>query len=206
MKSLFSFRKALIVGFFAMMFSAAAMADTKLEPTWVKEGVNWGQYSKFLVRPLEIDNVKVVRPPWAEDDPNEWVLEIESLESIQAIFRDVMKDVLSADSGYPVVYADGKDVLEVEVEILSIMPWVRPGSDGTVDGMEMTTMGSGEITASVKLRDSKNRELLLLFEGDKAVGEEYKEFTTANNVANLEKMFKTFAKRLRTSMDHYHDK
>jgi hypothetical protein len=189
-----------------MMFSATAMADTKLEPTWVKEGVSWGQYSKFLVRPLEIDNVKGVRPPWAEDDPNEWVLEIESLEAIQAIFRDAMKDVLSADSGYPVVYADGKDVLEVEVEILSIMPWVRPGSDGKVDGMEVTTMGTGEITASVKLRDSKTRELLLLFEGDKAVGEEYKEFTTANNVANLEKMFKTFATRLRVSMDHYHDK
>lgn len=206
MKSLFSFRKALIVGFFAMMFSTVAMADAKLEPTWVKEGVNWAQYSKFLVKPLAIDNVKVVRPPWAEDDPNEWILEIESLEAIQAIFRDAMKDVLSGNNGYPLVYADGKDVLEVEVEILAIMPWVRPGSDGTEDGMEVTTLGTGEITASVELRDSKTRELLLLIEGDKAVGEEYKEFTTANNVANVENMFTRFATRLRNSMDRVHGK
>lgn len=206
MKSLFSFRKALIVGFFAMMFSTVAIADSQIEPTWVKEGVNWGQYNKFLVKPLAIDNVKVVRPPWAEDDPNEWILEIESLEAIQAIFRDAMKDVLSGNDGYPLVYADGKDVLEVEVEILAIMPWVRPGSDGTEDGMEVTTLGTGEITASVELRDSKNRELLLLIEGDKAVGEEYKEFTTANNVANVENMFTRFAKRLRNSMDRVHGK
>ena len=168
--------------------------------------MNWGQYNKFLVKPLAIENVKVVRPPWAEDDPNEWTLEIESLEAIQAIFRDAMKDVLSGNGGYPLVYVDGKDVLEVEVEILSIMPWIRPGSDDEDDGMEVTTLGTGEITASVELRDSKTRELLLLIEGDKAVGEEYKEFTTANNVANVENMFTSFAKRLRNSMDRVHGK
>lgn len=206
MKSLFSFRRGLIVGLISMMFSTLAVADKQIEPTWVKDGVNWTQYNKFLVRPLAIDNVKVVRPPWAEDDPKEWTLEIEDLESIQAIFRDSMKDVLTANSGYPVVYADGKDVLEVEVEILAIMPWIRPGSDTTKDGMQIETLGSGEITASVELRDSKTRELLLLIEGDKAVGEEYAEFSTANNVANISKMFTSFATRLRNSMDRVHGK
>jgi hypothetical protein len=105
-----------------------------------------------------------------------------------------------------VVYTDGKDVLEVEVEILAIMPWLRPGSDTQKDGMEVETLGSGEITASVELRDSKTRELLLLLEGDKAVGEEYQQFTAANNAANLEKMFTTFAKRLRAALDKVHGK
>ena len=206
MKSRYSFRMALIVGFIAMVFSMSATSQSKIEPTWEKEGVDWGQYSKFLVKPLIIDNVKLVRPPLAEDDPKEWVLEIESLEAIQAIFRDAMKDGLSSNDGYPVVYSDGKDVLEVEVEILSIMPWIRPGSGETKDGMQVTTMGTGEITASVELRDSRTRELLLLIEGDKAVGEEYKEFTTANNVANVENMFTRFATRLRNSMDKVHGK
>lgn len=206
MKSRYSFRMALIVGFIAMVFSMSATSQSKIEPTWEKEGVDWGQYNRFLVKPLIIDNVKLVRPPWAEDDPQEWILEFESLEAIQAIFRDSMKDGLSSNDGYAVVYSDGKDVLEVEVEILSIMPWIRPGSGGTKDGMQVTTMGTGEITASVELRDSKTRELLLLIEGDKAVGEEYKEFTTANNVANVENMFTRFATRLRNSMDKVHGK
>ncbi len=206
MKSLLSLRRGLIAGLFAMLFSTVALAEAPAEPTWVKEGVDWAQYNKFLVMPLNIDNVKVVRPPWAEDDPKEWTIELEGLATIQSIFRDAMKDVLTANDGYPVVYTDGKDVLEVEVEILAIMPWIRPGSDTTKDGMEVETLGSGEITASVELRDSKTRELLLLLEGDRAVGEEYQQFTAENNVANLEKMFTAFATRLRNAMDRVHGK
>lgn len=205
MKSEFINRGKLFAGLFVMLFSASAFAQ-HVEPTWVKEGVEWGQYSKFLVKPLNIDDVKVVRPPWAEDDPREWTLEIESLEAIQAIFRDAMKDVISGNDGYPLVYIDGKDVLEVEVELLSIMPWLRPGGDDDLDGYEVKTLGSGEITARVELRDSTTRELLLLIEGDKAVGEKYKQFTTANNVSNVEAMFRRFATRLRNSMDRIHGK
>ena len=207
MKPVFLNRGKLLLGLFVMMFATSLAADApQVEPTWVKEGVDWTQYDKFLVHPLKIDRVAVLRPPWAEDDPKEWALEIESLQAIQAIFRDAMKDTLTADSGYPLVYAPGKGVLEVEVEILAIMPWIRPGSDGTKDGMQVTTLGTGEITASVEIRDSKTRELLLLIAGVKAVGEEYKEFTTENNVANVENMFTRFAKRLRNSMDRIHGK
>ena len=204
MKSVFSIHGKLLAGLMLVLFSASALAQA--EPTWVRDGVDWSQYSKFLVKPLNVDDVKLVRPPWAEDDPEEWELQIESLEAIQAIFRDQMKEGLSGNNGYPLVYAAGPGVLEVEVEILSIMPWIRPGSDGTKDGMQVTTMGTGELTASVELRDAKNRELLLLLEGEKSVGEEYKEFTTANNVANVENMFKSFALRLRTAMDKVHGK
>ena len=206
MKSVFVNRGKLLIGLIVMLFSTSVAAQTQLEPTWVKEGVDWSKYTQFLVHPLNVDNVAVMRPPWAEDDPKEWKLEIESLQAIQAIFRDAMKDTLTANNGYPLVYAADENVLEVEVEILSIMPWIRPGSGYTKDGMQVTTLGTGEITASVELRDSKTRELLLLIEGDKAVGEEYKEFTTANNVANVENMFTGFAKRLRNAMDRVHGK
>lgn len=208
MKSVLVNRGKLLIGLLVMVFSTSVMAESKasLDPTWVKEGVTWSKYTKFLVHPLEIDRVAVLRPPWAEDDPKEWTLEIEDLQAIQAMFRDAMKDVLSADNGYPLVYAPGDDVLEVEVEILAIMPWVRPGSDGYKDGMKVTTLGTGEITASVEMRDSKSRELLLMIAGEKAVGEEYKEFTLENNVANVSNMFTKFANRLRKAMDEVHGK
>ena len=32
-----------------------ALAEAPAEPTWVKEGVDWSQYNKFLVMPLNID-------------------------------------------------------------------------------------------------------------------------------------------------------
>lgn len=204
MKSDILKRGRLLIGLLALMFSSAALAQ--LEPTWVKEGVNWQQYSKFLVKPLNVDDVKVIRPPWAQDDPREWTIDIQDLEAMQAIFRDVMREVLSGNGGYPLVYADGKDVLEVEVELLSIMPWLRPGGDEELEGFEVKTLGSGEITGRVELRDSTTRELLLLIEGDKAVGEKYAQFTQENNISNVQSMFARFATRLRNSMDRVHGK
>jgi len=206
MKSNFLKRGKLLIGLFVLSFSTVSFADVQLEPTWVKPDVNWGQYSKFLVKPLNIDDVKVVKPPYAEDDKSEWTLDVEDLEGMQALFRDIMKDVLSGNDGYPVVYSDGRDVLEVEVEILNIMPWLKPGSGSNVDGHQVKTLGSGEITARVELRDSETRELLLLIEGDKAIGEKYKEFTVENNISNVQFMFTRFATRLRNSMDKVHGK
>jgi hypothetical protein len=207
MKSEFLGRGKLVATVFALIFSTAVQAQDRLEPTWVKDGVNWEQYNKFLVKPLNVDDVKVLRPPWAEDDPEDWTLQIEDLQGMQAMFRDIMKDVLTADDGYPVVYLDGEDVLEVEVEILNIMPWLRPGSDGSDDdGHTVKTLGSGELKARVELRDSQTRELLLLIEGVGAVGEKYKTFNAKNNIANVQGMFNSFANRLRNSMDRVHDK
>jgi hypothetical protein len=206
MKSEFLNRGKFLIGLFVMLFSTVSFADIRLEPTWVKEGVNWGQYSKFLVKPLNIDDVNVIKPPWAEDDKSEWTLDIQDLEGMQALFRDVMKNVLEGNKGYPLVYADGKDVLEVEVELLNIMPWLKPGSGGEIDGHEVKTLGSGEITARLEIRDSTTRELLLMIEGEKAVGEQYKQFTRDNNISNVQYMFTRFATRLRNSMDRVHGK
>jgi len=204
MKSELLMRGKLVFGLFVMLFSSAVVADMQIEATWVKQGVDWAKYKKFEVKPLNVEDVKVIKPAYAVDDPSDWTIEISDLEGMQAIFRDVMKDVLTANDGYPVVYIDGEDVLEVEVEILNIMPWLKPGSSSEMDGHEVTTLGSGEITARVEIRDSTTRDLLLMIEGDKAVGQQYNEFTAANNISNVEFMFTRFATRLRNSMDQIH--
>lgn len=204
MKSGFFNRGSMLIGLVAMFFTSAALAQ--VEPTWVKEGVNWQQYGKFLVHPLDVDNVRVIKPPYAQDDPSDWSLDVQDLAGIQAIFRDVMQRELSGNGGYPLVYAPGSDVVEVEVELLSITPWLKPGGDESLQGYVVTTLGSGEIAGRVEMRDSTTRELLLLIEGDKAVGEKYTEFTRANNASNVEAMFTSFAKRVRAAMDRVHGK
>jgi hypothetical protein len=207
MKSEFFTRGKLVFGLAAMLFSSVAMAGTDpLDPTWVRPDTDFSKYTKFLVKPLNLSDVKILRPPWAQDDPIEWKLETISLEAIQDIFLEAMKETLEADGGYPLVDQPGADVLEVDMELLSIMPYVRPGSDGTDDGHEVITLGSGEVTGTAELRDSTSRALLILLEGERVAGEEYKEFTTENNIYNLRAMFTAFAKRLRVAMDKVHGK
>jgi hypothetical protein len=177
-----------------------------LEPTWVKPDVQWAQYTKFLITPLDVSDVKLLRPPWAEDDPKDWSIEDEDLQLLQNIFRDIMRTTLEANDGYSVVHVAGDGVLQVEVELLSIMPYIRPGKRETSQGQQYVTLGSGEVNAKSEFRDSQSRELLLLLEGEKTVGQEYKEHTDSNIVANLEFMFGNFATRLRKAMDRVHGK
>ena len=205
MKSGLSNRGTLLVGIVVMLLSSTQYAESdSLEPTWVKPDVDWARHTKLLVTPLDVSDVKLLKPPWAEDDPKDWSIEDEDLQLLQDIYRDVMKGTLEADGGYSVVHVAGDDVLQVEVELLSIMPYIRPGKRETSQGQPYITLGSGEVTGKSEFRDSQTRELLLLLEGEKTVGREYKEHTDANIVANLEYMFGSFAARLRKAMDRVH--
>ncbi len=207
MKSEFFTRGKLVFGLAVMLFSSVVWAGTDpLDPTWVRPDTDFSKYTKFLVKPLNLSDVKVLRPPWAQDDPVEWKLETIALDAIQDIFQEAMKEVLEADGGYPVVDKPGEDVLEVDMELLSIMPYIRPGSGGKDDGHEIVTLGSGEVTGTAELRDSTSRALLILLEGQRVAGEEYKQFTEENNIANVRGMFTAFARRLRVAMDKVHGK
>ncbi|MGD8346251.1 MAG: DUF3313 family protein [Lysobacterales bacterium] len=200
MKSSFSIRAKLAAILVLFLFSSSLWAQA--QPTWVKEGVDWTAYTKFLIQPLKLDDVKLVPPPWAADDPKEWKLNIENLEAV----RDIYADVMTAELEGKVAEAAAPGVIEVEAEILSVTPWIRPGSDSSKDGMQVTTLGTGELSASIELRDAATGELLLLLEGERAVGDEYKEFTQENNISNIEKMFAAFAHRLGDALDNVHGK
>lgn len=206
MKSQIIKRAAVVAALSATLISSAVTADEGLlDPTWHKAGTDWKQYSAFLVKPLDIDDVKVLKPAWAEDDGEDWTIQTMDKAAVQAIFSKAMADTLQDDRGWPIVSEPAANVLEVEVEMLSVTPWLKPGSSDMVDGHNVTTLGSGEVNGRVELRDSQTRELLLLIEGERAVGQEYIEFNAENNADNLHAMFAEFAQRLRASMDRVHD-
>lgn len=207
MKSEFFNHGKLMIGLALLLFSGLALGQSGgLDPTWVRPDTDFSKYTKFLVKPLNLHDVKIVRPPWAMDDPIEWTLQTIDKEAIQDIFMEAITGALEADGGYPVVGLPGDDVLEVDLELLSIMPYVRPGSDGSDDGHEIVTLGSGEVTGTAELRDSMSRALLILIEGERVAGEEYKQFTKDNNISNLHSMFAAFGKRLRVALDKVHGK
>jgi hypothetical protein len=204
MKPKFMSRGAVTAGFLALLWSATALAQSPMQPSWVKDGIDWTQYTKYLVKPLVIDDVRLVPPPWAEN-PDEWKLEVRNPDTVQQLFHDAISAELAEDGADILTDAPGPGVLEVEVEILSVTPWLRPGSASKVDGMNVSTLGSGELLATVEMRDGQTRELLAMWTGERAVGDEYQEFTRENNLNNLEKMFVGFAKRLDEALEQVHE-
>jgi hypothetical protein len=197
--------KKLLVGFLAVMMSGIATADDLLPAaSYRKPDVDLSRYTKLLITPLDLSDVKVLRPPLAKDDQRSWVFKRQDRRAVERLFSEIISDELTKNDGYQVVEELDDDVLQVEIEILSIMPSIRPGRSPMAN--KIVTLGSGDVVGTAELRDSKTRELLLLLEGEKTIGKEYKVFNRENNLSNIKHLFSTWGKRLRALMDLIHDK
>ena len=164
MKRVFSTGPKLITGLMLLLVTGAVMAKNTIPATYVKEGVYLSVYNKVMVKPLSLDNVEVLKPVWEEGNDDIWAFNPENRSAIQKWFLDAMQQEIGGNGGYPLVNASGDDVLRVEVEVLSITPYVKPGTQSSDSDHVIETLGSGDIVISAEFRDSKTRELLILIE------------------------------------------
>jgi hypothetical protein len=192
----------LMVALFLLMFASVAVAETPA--SYVRPDTDLSQYSKVLVKPLNMDNTEVLKPAW-EDDPEDWVFEPDTKEAVQAMFMEAMTEEIENDGGYPVVTKSGEGVLRIEVETLSITPYTKPGTQaGDDEGYVVSTLGSGDVVISAEIRDSVTRELLILVEGERKIGTQYKVLSPENHEKNLRQLFHGWGKRVRTTLDQAH--
>ena len=186
----------LILPVCALLLSPLALAQS--DTRWSNPNADFSKYTKFHVMPLNISDVKVLKPVWEQTNPEEWVFTPGAGEEIQALFMDIISAELSRDDGFSVVNEEGDDVLQLEVEFLSITPYIKPGTNSDSDPeFEIQTLGSGDVVVSAELRDSKTGSLLFLVEGERTIGSEYKELSRDNHVENLKETFHTWGQRIR---------
>jgi len=204
MKRVFSTGPKLITGLMLLLVTGAVMAKTTIPATYVKEGVDLSVYDKVMVKPLSLDNVEVLKPAWEDGNDDIWAFNPENRSAIQKWFLDAMQQEIGGNGGYPLVNASGDDVLRVEVEVLSITPYVKPGTQSSDSDHVISTLGSGDIVISAEFRDSKTRELLVLIEGERTIGEEYRELSKENHIKNLKDMFTQWGKKVREALDKAH--
>ena len=204
MKRVFSTGPKLITGLMLLLVTGAVMAKNTIPATYVKEGVNLSVYNKVMLKPLSLDNIEVLKPTWEEGNDDIWAFNPENRSDIQKWFLDAMQQEIGGNGGYPLVNASGDDVLRVEVEVLSITPYVKPGTQSSDSDHVISTLGSGDIVISAEFRDSKTRELLVLIEGERTIGEEYRELSAENHIKNLKGMFTKWGKKVREALDKAH--
>jgi hypothetical protein len=200
-------RKALwmFTGFVGLMLgiSQAAVADEEfaanvdsLQPYYIKEGVDLSIYTKVLVDNLGVADARVIPPPWyeGEDKPAKWKLTRKDVEWLRKSYRVAMKQELETEGGYPVVTEMATDVLILDAEIITLMPYARKGENVQVRGF-------GELKVQATLRDGITSELLAIFEGSQDVGTEYQQNTRLNAENNLKALFQVWGARMRKLMD-----
>jgi hypothetical protein len=204
MKRVFSTGPKLITGLLLLLVTGAVMAKNTIPATYVKEGVDLSVYNKVMVKPLSLDNVEVLKPVWEEGNDDIWAFNPENRSAIQKWFLDAMQQEIEINGGYKLVTSSGADVMRVEVEVLSITPYVKPGTQSSDSDHVISTLGSGDIVISAEFRDSKTRELLILVEGERTIGEKYRELSAENHIKNLKGMFTKWGKKVREALDKAH--
>ena len=204
MKRVFSTGSKLVTGLMLLLVSGAVIAKTTIPATYVKDGINLSAYNKVMVKPLSLDNIEVLKPSWEEGNDEIWAFNPENRSDIQKWFLDAMQQEIEINGGYKLVNAPGNDVMRVEVEVLSITPYVKPGTQSSDSDHVISTLGSGDIVISAEFRDSKTRELLILIEGERTIGEKYRELSAENHIKNLKGMFTKWGKKIREALDEAH--
>ena len=194
---------ALLVGMVALLLSVTAFSGP--EPSYMRHDLDLTKYSKFRLNTLSMENIQVLKPLW-EDDPEPWTFAPGDREAVQNLFREIMTEELSKNDGYPVVTERGEDVITLEVELLSITPYVKPGTVAQQGDFTISTLGTGEVVVSAEFRDSLTRELLVLLEGERTIGDEYQAVSRENHEANVRKLFTTWGQNVRAAMDKAHSK
>ncbi len=206
MKHVFPAGRKLVPGLMLLLFAGTSMAQSSSPASYVKPGVDLSIYTKVLVKPLNLDEVQILKPVWEQNSSEEWTLVIENINMIQKSFMDAMHKELETAGGYAMVSKPAADVLRIEVEILSITPYVKPGTPGKVGGHKIETLGSGDLVFSAEFRDSRSRELLILVEGERPIGEKYRKPSPENHMKNLADLFTKWGVKIREALDEDHGK
>ena len=190
------FSLALVVASLALPFHGAT-AQTNINASLVQPDAGFEKYNKFMIRPLEIDETVLVPPPWiegSEGKPRPWNISEKNARFLQKQYHAAMKKQLEELGGYTLVETADDDVLAVEIEIISLTPWAKPED-------KVVTKGSGEITFRAEVRDSMTRDLLVMYEGETPVGEDYQEHTEFSVDQNVTALFNQWGEFLRQGLD-----
>lgn len=192
--------RKLLPGLLLLLFAGSLLAASTIPATYIKPDLDLSKYKKVLVKPLNLKNIEVLKPAWEQGSPEEWSFADGSGAEVQKLFMDAMHQQLEVIGGYALVSESGADVLRIEVEVLSITPYVKPGTESGEDGHEIETLGSGDLVISAEFRDSQTRELLVLVEGERTIGDEYKKLNRENHIENLSKLFSEWGVKISAAL------
>ena len=206
MNRVFSTGPKLIVGLMLLVTAPLMAGEAGSAASYVKPDIDLSVYNRVLVKPLDMANIEILKPVWEADNDEVWSLELENVEAIQEWFLDAMQNELETKGGYALVSQPAADVMRIKVELLSITPYVKPGTPASDGEHEISTLGSGDVVVSAEFRDSTTRELLVLLEGERAIGEEYKELSPENHTKNVKGLFAKWGKVVRKALDKAHGK
>src|SRR6187551_921695 len=89
---------------FLLMASAGVWAQTSdLTVTFRKPNVDFKQYSKLLIVPLNLSDTRIIPPPWVENaDPHKWELTKKNEDTLRSAYADAVRKGIEESGDFKV--------------------------------------------------------------------------------------------------------
>ena len=167
----------------------AQPADT-LTVAYAKQGVNLKQYKQFLIKPLNLEDTRLIPPPWVEKpDPKAWALSKQNQQFLRDTFASAVREGVTSEGKFAVVNQPTPGTLQIDIHLISLTPWAAHGE-------QVETLGSGTMTFEAHVRDAKTADLLAVYQGTQQVGKNYQENTPANKMTDIKEHFTDWGRNI----------
>jgi Protein of unknown function (DUF3313) len=173
-----------------LAFTAVSAQTDTLTPSYTKPGVNLKQYKQFVIKPLNLEDTRLIPPPWVEKpDPKVWHLSKDNQDFLRKTFASAVKEGVESEGKFKVVTEPAPGTLQVDVHLLSLTPWASRDE-------KAETLGSGTLTFEAHVRDAATAELLAVYQGTQQVGKAYQENTPANKMTDIKAHFTDWGRNI----------
>jgi len=168
-----------------------AQPADNLTLAYAKQGVNLKQYKQFLIKPLNLEDTRLIPPPWVEKpDPKVWNLSRENQQFLRDSFASAVREGVKSEGKFTVVNQPTPGTLQIDIHLISLTPWAANDEKG------VETLGSGTMTFEAHVRDAKTSDLLAVYQGTQQVGKNYQENTPANKMTDLKEHFTMWGRNI----------
>jgi hypothetical protein len=173
----------------AVAVSASAQTDM-LTPSYIKPGINFKQYKQFTIKPLNLDDTRLIPPPWVEKpNPKDWRMSKDNQDFLRQTFTSAVRSGVESEGKFKVVNEHTPGTLQIDVHLLSLTPWASRDE-------KVETLGSGTLTFEAHVRDAATSELLAVYQGTQQVGKNYQENTPANKMTDIKEHFTDWGRNI----------
>jgi hypothetical protein len=184
--------------------------NSRADLAYVDPDADFSKYHKVMVLPLGVDNVEIIQPSSSGSVTHRrnWELTDADKQKLQEIFHEAMVKELADKGGYPVVTEAGDDVLQIAAKLTAIAPSAAKDDfkSRPTGRSRVYTEGGGGLSVAVAFGDSETGEVLGIMKDSKSSTSMWGSNNSVSNMADVRRMFSSWASQIRKGLDNVHGK
>ena len=182
------------------------VANPSVRVAYIDPYVDYDQYKKIIVTPLNFDTMEIVQPSGARFN-TKFDLNEEEREKINEIYQKMMLEYLEKNGDFKVVQSPGSDVITLSVYVKKIRPNATKDdvSSRGVGRNTVFTRGAGSMTIAAVVFDSTSGKELARIADTRESSDMWGVNNRVTNTGDISRAFAEWAKKFNTALKNLHD-